>query len=196
MGCDIHLYKEKKVDGKWVTDDKTWGFNYGDPEPDEVENVKWEENDVGRDYALFGFLAKGVRKDVPYGFPPRGLPKNVSEPVSKQSDSWDVDGHSHSYLYLFELIEAWGWLQDEYVQVIGQKDKEQLKILQASIDSEEETNWDLLFPFCGWSTRESDIDFEFQVPASYYLKTVERMIKFFGEVEDPWNYRFVFWFDN
>lgn len=71
------------------------------------------ELDIDRNYDLFGMLAD-VRNGRGFagcetgdGFEPiadpRGLPKDVSDPVKAESDRWDSDGHSHSWLTLAEL---------------------------------------------------------------------------------------------
>lgn len=98
MGCDIHIYAEKRVGGKWqkATDDI----------------------DRGRNYDLFAMLAN-VRNgtgfagcDTGDGFKPiampKGLPADVSRAVKKESDGWGVDGHSHSWLTVAELL-AYDW---------------------------------------------------------------------------------------
>ena len=62
---------------------------------------------VGRNYRLFGALA-GVRNydmEIISDFA-KGLPVDVSTEVCGISDSWDVDGHSHSYLTVKELIDS------------------------------------------------------------------------------------------
>ncbi len=102
MGCDIHLYNEKKVNGKWITADANWGIQY--PEEDPTPDVPYEERYSGRDYDLFGYLAN-VRKDSEYAIDPRGLPEDVCLLVKTRSDQWDCDGHSHSYLTFTELQE-------------------------------------------------------------------------------------------
>ena len=38
MGCDIHLYKEKQVRGRWVTADEGW---IPDPDVDELVQIRW-----------------------------------------------------------------------------------------------------------------------------------------------------------
>jgi len=69
----------------------------------------------GRNYDLFGMLAN-VRNGVGFagivtgtGFTPismpKGLPNDVSPIVKSLSDSWEGDGHSHSYLTLRELLD-------------------------------------------------------------------------------------------
>ena len=62
---------------------------------------------VGRNYRLFGALA-GVRDynmEIISDFA-KGLPVDVSTEVCGISDSWDVDGHTHSYLTVKELIDS------------------------------------------------------------------------------------------
>lgn len=115
MGCDIHFYVERKVDGKWVTAD-TWT-------PDEYDAgrmcVPYKTRLYrDRNYDLFAMLAN-VRNG--YGFAgcdtgdgfkplsePKGLPADVSPEVKAESDHWGVDGHSHSWLTLTEL-KAYDW---------------------------------------------------------------------------------------
>jgi hypothetical protein len=84
MGCDIHSYAEKQVNGKWESLD--------------FSPFDW------RSYGLYGFLA-GVRNysDVPPLAAPRGLPRDVSAHVQEEADGWDSDGHSHSWLSVEEL---------------------------------------------------------------------------------------------
>lgn len=120
MGCDIHLYVERKVDGKWVSADM-WK---PDPDTDEEEGgprMIVERADrfyKGRNYDLFGMLAN-VRNGRGFagcvtgtGFEPismpKGLPEDVSPEVKAESDCWNGDGHSHSWLTLAEL-KAYDW---------------------------------------------------------------------------------------
>lgn len=108
MGCDIHLYVEKRgEDGTWVAADK-WVKNpeyESDPEYESEYVVDWKDLLYSdRNYSLFAVLA-GVRNS--YGidpiYEPRGLPTDVTELVKAKSDRWGIDGHSHSYLTLAEL---------------------------------------------------------------------------------------------
>ncbi len=39
---------------------------------------------------------------------PKGLPDNVSIEVKTESDEWGIDGHSHSFLTLKELLDYSG----------------------------------------------------------------------------------------
>jgi hypothetical protein len=135
MGCDIHLYVERRENGKWVpVADKIPNERYGeDYDQYGTETVSqfskstWDEkypdefkglNNVfyqGRNYNLFAILAN-VRNGhgfagVPTGkgfepiSMPRGLPDDVSQEVKRISDYWGIDGHSHSWLAARELLE-------------------------------------------------------------------------------------------
>lgn len=59
-----------------------------------------------RNYALFGILA-GVRNsdEASSISNPRGLPLDVSIEVKNDSDNYGIDGHSHSWVTLQELID-------------------------------------------------------------------------------------------
>lgn len=119
MGCDIHDYVEIMKDGKWQHYD--WRAEFQDGTYDDGSpKHNWEKIldhplYIGRNYNLFAVLANvrngrgfaGVPTGV--GFKPicgpRGLPDNVSQDIAQESDSWGVDGHSHSWLKLDELLD-------------------------------------------------------------------------------------------
>lgn len=83
MGCDIHCFVEKKVDGVWQS--------------------VGEEEDLWRDYALFGALAS-VRREYPgVSKEPLGLPTDASAEVRADHKIWDCDAHSASHMTLEEL---------------------------------------------------------------------------------------------
>lgn len=108
MGCDIHLYTEKR---KTINGNKTWicvdhfkiNEYFGEEDESHLCVVPIYDH---RDYALFGVLA-GVRDY--YGNEiidkPRGLPEDVTDIVKKESDDWGSDGHSHSWLTARELFD-------------------------------------------------------------------------------------------
>ncbi len=133
MGCDIHLYVEIKQDGKWV-----WWKDQTIEEDEGHTYVEWKKQIyTGRNYDLFAVLADvrngrgfaGIDTGDAY-IPistPRGVPHDATEEFEKIVKSWDMDGHSHSYLSLLELIstdEYWnqgtkkrGWVSmSEYVK--------------------------------------------------------------------------------
>jgi hypothetical protein len=118
MGCDIHLYVEKRVDGKWVSADQ-WEV---DPAwPDEGARVPYAKRFyTGRNYDLFAILANvrngygfaGVKTGGGFVFidKPRGMPEDVSPEVAADAESWGCDGHSHSFFTLAELL-VYDWTQ-------------------------------------------------------------------------------------
>ena len=103
MGCDIHLYKEKKINGIWVTADEVWRDEYDEGTLD----VPYASNFNYRHYPLFGFLSRGVRQQVlNQSFVPRGMPFNACKEVVDINDVYRDDHHSHSYLSLSELKDS------------------------------------------------------------------------------------------
>ena len=109
MGCDIHIYTERKrrINNKdvWVNADY-FGLNpyyTGACYEKKFEVIKIYGD---RNYSLFSMLAN-VRNEIGQQFVcnPRGLPEDSSNFVKTESDSWGCDGHSHSYLTLKELKE-------------------------------------------------------------------------------------------
>ena len=92
MGCDIHLFPEKLVDGKWV-------YLH--------EDLCYVGNADGRDYRLFALLAN-VRNPG-YVLPlamPRGLPDDLSDTTQLVMDKRAEDYHSHSFFHAEELEAA------------------------------------------------------------------------------------------
>lgn len=86
MGCDIHAYLEAKPKGN-----KDYTLS--------------EEQDLARDYGIFGFLAH-VRCNVPEPYEPKGLPNGMADFTKREYEIWEGDAHSMSYLYLDELRDA------------------------------------------------------------------------------------------
>lgn len=191
MGCDIHLYKEKRVDGQWVTADVWVDDEYSEGE----KNVPWEKRFTGRNYKLFGLLSKGVRCTFPFSFEPRGIPFNACPEIASASEGWGCDGHSHSYLYLHELKEMREFLKTATLKVSGMKDRDELAALRASIASDA-PNWDLLYPYCRYAGISTYEEFEIDVPASYIVGgDLDDIISSFEGVDGD-NHRIVFFFDN
>lgn len=122
MGCDIHIFVERKEGDKWVSADKWTPNKYYDPAEPEGEKplvVDYDDRIYrGRNYDLFGILANvrngrgfaGIVTGKPFTpiSMPKGLPGDVSDEVRSESDYWEGDGHSHSWLTLAEL-EAYDW---------------------------------------------------------------------------------------
>lgn len=189
MGCDIHMYKEKKVNGQWVTADKGWADEYDEG----VNDVPYENRFTGRDYALFGLLAD-VRGETGFNQRERGLPFNMCKELMLLSKSYGEDGHSHSFMYLEEMKDLWLMLQDKKVTVEGMKDRDELIKLNESLTSDK-PDYDLIYPYCASANISSYERFEVEVPASYKLSSFKELINMFDDVDGE-NHRIVFWFDN
>lgn len=139
MGCDIHLFAEKKVDNKWVSIDKyTKNPEFGEYDNREFAIAKEDRVYSGRNYNLFCALA-GVRSFQFSGEPsmvsePKGLPEDCCEEIKKESEAYGSDGHSHSWNTLAEL-EAFNW--SEYGHTCDRfKERVFPKLREASNDPE------------------------------------------------------------
>ena len=100
MGCDIHAFAEQKRKDRWVQIKGAFLHDRG--------SYKTYEDTLplGRNYELFAFLA-GVRNSndiVPISLP-KGIPSDASHGYLAEVESWEGDGHSHSYFTLKELKE-------------------------------------------------------------------------------------------
>jgi hypothetical protein len=91
MGCDIHLYGEKR------NQDGTWEHTSDGDDLDAPMNY--------RSYGIFGFLA-GVRNysAVTPISRQRGLPDDTSAFVRSAFTSWRFDAHSPSWMSMDELM--------------------------------------------------------------------------------------------
>ena len=117
MGCDIHLFAEKKVkcwNGEeiWISAEK-WSpsLDYRIEKDYPIVEIDREDRfySQGRNYNLFCALC-GVRSGQFTGEPtricdPKGLPEDVSELVLQQSEKYGLDGHSHSWNTYKEIVE-------------------------------------------------------------------------------------------
>ena len=81
------------------------------------------------------------------------------------------------------------------ITISGMMKADQLQTLQASIDSVDPTNWDLLYPYCQGTNDLSQIDFSVEVDAVFSLRGLQNIIKLFDGIEAD-DHRIVFWFDN
>lgn len=190
MGCDIHLYRERFINGRWESIDK-WADHYG-----EGETVHYKDRAYsGRNYDLFGLLAKGVRREFDVSFVPRGMPLQCDPRIQKIMDGWGEDGHNHSYLYLQELRELQAWMEGSTLPIGGMMDAAQLSALTASIESGK-PDWHLLYPYCQWTTAREAVRFELPVPMSVVIGDgLSEIVSSFDGVEGE-NLRIVFCFDN
>lgn len=193
MGCDIHIYREKRVNGAWVTADRWEEYDYGDGEKG-IE-VPWQESFTDRNYNLFGLLSAGVRSEYAFSFTARGIPFNACKEVAECSARWGVDGHSHSYLYLHELKDMREYLNSATIIISGMKDAKELALLKESIESGN-PDYGLLYPYCKWSSRSDYVEFDIEVPAALIIGGgLDKIISTFDDVDGD-NHRIVFFFDN
>ena len=110
-------FVEKNVNGKWEQI-KDFISDYYDPDSKYFSGTQFKNTDSPidrRNYTLFALLAN-VRNG--YGFAgidtgdaikpismPKGLPKDISENIKKESDECGCDGHSHSWLTIKEILD-------------------------------------------------------------------------------------------
>ena len=197
MGCDIHLFTEKKSninsEQQWVNIDN-WKLNpYYDENDNEESEPKYKLNPAfrHRNYQLFSMLAD-VRNDSenkPIS-DTKGLPKDISEIVIKQNEYWEGDGHSHSFFTMKELYDYYE--QNNIVKYSGLVDSDGVK----AIKDGKMPNW-----FCQASTREGLIYKEWQRENNVLKSFIEALennfeSEYYNKDVESENFRIVFWFDN
>lgn len=192
MGCDIHIFKEKRANGQWVTADEwTCGEDWDGNECMECST----DNYGGRNYNLFGVLSEGVRRNQKICFKQRGIPFDACEEVSRESDKWDGDGHSHSYLYLHELNDLQETCKREKITIEGMMARDQWLRVQEEANKSD-PDWSVLYPYCQGTNRNDYVNFSIDVPMTFILgNCLEEIISKFDGIEGD-NHRIVFWFDN
>ena len=196
MGCDIHLFTERKksINGtkKWVNIDN-WRLNPYFEENNEDGECQYDLHSVypHRDYTLFSILAD-VRNDggTKVISTPKGLPKDVSEVVKNENVKWGCDGHSHSYLTMKELYRY--YKKNKMVKYGGLVDEVGVKQIEAG----KMPDW-----WCMSSTIDSLVWKEWKHENDTIKNFIERLEKhfedyFYDKERDSEDYRIVFWFDN
>lgn len=134
MGCDIHSIAEVRDEsGKWHKVGKVFKNQYYNPEEEsktDEDGYEWNPQFQaqpygGRNYDLFAILADvrngrgfaGVKTGE--GFNPIAEPKGIPEDASKEGiefmNSYQSDGHSHSYFTVKEL-QDYDWDQKTTIQ--------------------------------------------------------------------------------
>ena len=201
MGCDIHLFTEIKKSinsqNKWVNADN-WRYNpyYQEGNDDGERMLNIESLYSGRNYELFGILA-GVRdRNNDSIDDPRGLPEDVSEVTKKESDRWDGDGHSHSWLTLKELKEYQGL--HPVVKREGFISPEAAELLDEGIETPD--TWCAFTSVATWVKREWEEGYDVLKPIIDEMdKRVREEFWVWGDEPKPEldeKIRIVFWFDN
>lgn len=195
MGCDIHLFTEaeKVIDGqkKWVNVDN-WKVDHYD------DSFTLRSAYDGRNYRVFAILA-GVRNfREPLEAPiceARGLPKDVSDTVKKDSDKWGIDGHSHSWLTMRELLHYQA--ENSTRQQSGYISADSAKNLDNGIFPE---YWNQ------GTSKEGYTWQQWERPGSHLDVLIEKLMPIYKDtfyiysesqkLERIDNFRIVFWFDN
>lgn len=194
MGCDIHIYKEKLQNNKWVTADH-WILNT------EYDNeCYWDLNNDhehlgSRHYGAFAIMA-GVRSDVGYELEPKGFPEDAADETKREYERWDCDAHTPSYLTISELRDLQNVIDTMTNPVCGYMPQNQLTCLNNAIANQDENCWDNLYPYCGYTTMKNWVQFQIDVPLSYtvgdYIKNIIKVLETVGGDDQ----RIVFFFDN
>lgn len=136
MGCDIHIWAEVETENGWEICGEIFNNAYYDPEKPQIvceDGYIWNTPLVdapyqGRCYYLFSILAD-VRNDgstIPLAMP-RGIPKDATEAYKKKVKDYGIDGHSHSYFTLEELL-LYNWEEEtQYTGLVDPKNYIELK---------------------------------------------------------------------
>jgi hypothetical protein len=188
MGCDIHFNIEQQdAAGKW-------------------RSATPKDLYVGRNYALFSFLA-GIRGDWDPPIPPRGIPEDASTKVKERWKQWDGDGHTPSYLTLSELLKM-GEMISEIPVLLNLPDYKKYKqgeknityylrnLNAVEISNEEMDRRINLLCFddeTEYMTQITDISMK-MILTTFYSNVVRKMQEMSKDDNDK--VRCVFWFDN
>ncbi|MCK4815818.1 hypothetical protein KA005_08610 [bacterium] len=196
MGCDIHIYTEKKDhNGVWGCAD----FYEVNKYYDKLDEDEWEQEYShvdfyrGRNYELFGALA-GVRSGTNKFIPPKGVPSDASKECLADFERWNSDAHTPSWLTLAEIKQL-RKDQGELIKrsgMISQKQMDELK------DGKTPDSW------CGWTNADSYVQAEWEEkynPMDGFIESLDDFINmryWSHEVKsmDDSDFRVVFWFDN
>lgn len=213
MGCDIHLYVEKKTDGAWLNVSPpdlwdSWGNLEVNPDP-AVSHYSREKWFSDRNYELFAWLAdvRNYHDQAPLAGE-RGLPSDASEHVKRESDKYGVDGHSHSWFTVAELMAGLETLVTKHGGAVNVVDYAQWKasggpfprswcqsstapnISEAEFAAGKRPDLQGRPPFgftieCAW-----------EVPGKVAFERFAKLLTELTKLGDPRDVRLVFWFDN
>jgi len=203
MGCDIHLFTERKRhirdEEKWINMDY-WQYNpyYDSEDPDGESEMEVKSFYRGRDYDMFSVLAN-VRNysDNNFIIEDRGLPDDICQITKKEADRWKGDAHSHGYYTLKELIDY--IKKNPTIKRSGMVPKEAAEKLETTGETPNTWAQDV-HPSLGWVYKE------WEDPSSLKRivdKLIDRRNEEFWirrdnmeETEHDDKIRIVFWFDN
>lgn len=206
MGCDSHLYAEKKIDGKWIV------LESGAVKHVYFDNEEAQDWQCYRNYDLFGFLA-GVRRHNIFPLSlPKGFPLDASKEVRQTYKRWGPDAHTPSWYLLSDLLkvknsksnigkylsmdeykkykdgipienllESYDYYSLEDNEVISNKEMDR-RLSMSLFDNGSQ----LVTPIVTGTIDNSEFE--------NFWETLDLMIKTGNETPD--NLRIVFWFDN
>ena len=194
MVCDIHIFKEKLQNNKWVTADH-WILDT------QYENeCFWELNNDhaslgSRHYGAFGIMA-GVRSDGGYELQPKGFPEDAADETKLEYLKWDCYAHTPSYLTISELRDLQKVVETHVNPVSGFLPEDRLISLNNAVANGDENCWDNLYPYCEYTMMKGWVRFQIDVPLSYtigdYIKNIIEVLETVGGDDQ----RIVFFFDN
>jgi|GEM_PF-1753100 len=208
MGCDIHVFLERKNKNKWEDANLYQRNYYKATHPDDEEDKDFNRLDCynGRNYNLFAALADvrnhGYIKPINQ---PKGIPEDASKEVKKELTEWELDAHSISYFTLQELLDSRsnyqeiinsGFITKEYAKLLDEKNiipaEWSQDVYENGIRGGEKgsnyvwrewtTKYDLLAPLIDGIINTLCLTF--------YYDGKKRVL------ENAVNFRIVFWFDN
>ena len=199
MNCDIHVCCEHKnyFNDKWINCDH---FRHNPCFEKYEDEKEWEIVPIydDRNYALFATLAnvRNYGENTPIS-EPRGLPKDVHKITKQLADDWGIDGHSHSYFTLRELLS--------YI------DTAPIFTYSGMVSAEQARDLDEyhIFPdsWCQWTNMGNYVQRAWTKPNDNLDDLIEAMKTRCSEVFYLWDdenrikrhankLRIVFWFDN
>lgn len=110
MGCDIHVYLERKFsDGPWEIEPKHKIKLDDNGEIDDIDSISTFS---ARNYTFFGEVA-GVRSFSKPKIPPRGLPQDASKEIQKLYTK-NLYWHTCTWLSPEEMQEAMSLFEKKY----------------------------------------------------------------------------------
>ena len=215
MGCDIHLFVERLVQGKWthVPAPATWDhWELKHVEKPDAETGSYRNNGTwfsNRDYALFAFLAdvRNYHGQKPLA-KPRGVPGDASREVKRERRRRGVDGHSASR---FTLAELRAGLDGLVVREGGRMSPSTYETWKAKGGYYPESwyKWssgiaETLTEGKYLARRETgtlpdrpfDIEVAWEIPGKHAFSAFEAFLNEIEKLGPPNKVRVVFWFDN
>lgn len=175
MGCDIHLHVEvRDQSGNWSELEGAPSYrgrnyelfamladvrNYGET-PGEISEADWLAS------ADHGMLHSDRIDPIDE---PRGLPDDVSAAVQQSSDEWGIDGHSHSWFTVEELLSVdWATRMITYRGYVSPEQFYRFKRFNGSIGTTPES-------WCGYTSGE-------KITNDEMMRRIEN-----GELWTPWS---------